>query len=100
MNLANNFPYQWGYDEEGSSLDPCQEDYRGASAASEPETKAVVDFFQSISPALGIVYASPGLNYEHPYSYTIDEELEAEHIKIYKGIWDVVPEGYTWGTRG
>jgi hypothetical protein len=33
----------WGYDNIGSSPDPCDETYRGASAFSEPESQAVRD---------------------------------------------------------
>ena len=36
-----NFDEHWGYDNEGSSADPADETYRGPSAVSEPETKAM-----------------------------------------------------------
>jgi hypothetical protein len=36
-----NYPTHWGYDDEGSSPIPSSETYRGASAGSEPETKAL-----------------------------------------------------------
>jgi hypothetical protein len=36
-----NFPEHFGYDNEGSASDPADETYRGPSAASEPETKAM-----------------------------------------------------------
>ena len=36
-----NFPTKWGYDNEGSSVDPAGETYRGLSPASEPETRAM-----------------------------------------------------------
>jgi hypothetical protein len=36
-----NFPEHWGYDNEGSSPDLADETYRGPSAGSEPETKAM-----------------------------------------------------------
>jgi murein tripeptide amidase MpaA len=36
-----NFPTNWGLDEEGASNDPTSETYRGPSAGSEPETKAM-----------------------------------------------------------
>ncbi|CAG2101594.1 unnamed protein product [Medioppia subpectinata] len=37
-----NFGYQWGG--QGASTNPCSETYRGPSAFSEPETKAVSDY--------------------------------------------------------
>ncbi|MGW1071811.1 M14 family zinc carboxypeptidase [Streptomyces sp. NPDC002537] len=41
VDLNRNFPYKWGYDNEGSSPRPASETYRGPSPASEPETRAL-----------------------------------------------------------
>ncbi|MEU8206015.1 M14 family zinc carboxypeptidase [Streptosporangium sp. NPDC049046] len=41
VDLNRNFAYKWGYDNEGSSDNPASQTYRGPSAQSEPETKAV-----------------------------------------------------------
>jgi carboxypeptidase T len=43
VDLNRNFGYKWGYDNNGSSPDPCAETFRGASAFSEPETQAIRD---------------------------------------------------------
>ena len=43
VDLNRNYSYQWGLDS-GSSSNPCDETYRGPSAASEPETQAMMDF--------------------------------------------------------
>jgi hypothetical protein len=45
-----NFPYKWGYDNEGSSPNTADETYRGPSAGSEPETKAQIGLYQKIRP--------------------------------------------------
>ncbi len=45
-----NFPKNWGRDEEGSASDPADDTYRGPSAASEPETKAMQRLFNEIHP--------------------------------------------------
>ena len=45
-DLNRNFPYNWGCCG-GSSTNQCDTTYRGASAASEPETQAVVNYIQS-----------------------------------------------------
>ncbi len=39
VDLNRNYPFKFGYDNEGSSgsYNMCQEDYRGPKAASEPE---------------------------------------------------------------
>jgi hypothetical protein len=45
-----NFAEHWGYDNEGSSPDPADETYRGPSAASEPETRAMAGLINRIKP--------------------------------------------------
>jgi hypothetical protein len=45
-----NFDAHWGYDNEGSSEDPASETYRGPSAASEPETRAMQGLIDRIKP--------------------------------------------------
>jgi hypothetical protein len=47
-----NFNEHWGYDDEGSSPDPADETYRGPSAASEPETKAMQGLINKIKPRM------------------------------------------------
>ncbi|MEV5946619.1 M14 family zinc carboxypeptidase [Streptomyces sp. NPDC051993] len=53
-----NFPYKWGYDNEGSSPDPADETYRGPSAGSEPETKALDSFEKRVHFNYAINYHS------------------------------------------
>ncbi|MFI6050153.1 M14 family zinc carboxypeptidase [Streptomyces violascens] len=53
-----NFPYKWGYDNEGSSPDPASETYRGPSAGSEPETKALDSFEKRVHFNYAINYHS------------------------------------------
>ena len=45
-----NFDEHWGYDNEGSSPDPSDETYRGPSAGSEPETRAMQGLIDRIKP--------------------------------------------------
>ncbi len=45
-----NFAEHWGYDNEGSSPDRADETYRGPSAGSEPETKAMQDLIKRVKP--------------------------------------------------
>ncbi|GAA2520233.1 MULTISPECIES: M14 family metallopeptidase [Streptomyces] len=58
VDLNRNFPYKWGYDDEGSSPNPTSQTYRGASPGSEPETKAIDAFQKRIGFAYGINYHS------------------------------------------
>ncbi|QUW82733.1 immune inhibitor A [Streptomyces mirabilis] len=58
VDLNRNFAYKWGYDDEGSSPNPTNETYRGASPGSEPETKALDAFEKRIGFTYGINYHS------------------------------------------
>ncbi|SEQ55775.1 Immune inhibitor A peptidase M6 [Streptomyces sp. yr375] len=58
VDLNRNFPYKWGYDDEGSSPNPTSQTYRGASPGSEPETRALDAFEKRIGFAYGINYHS------------------------------------------
>jgi carboxypeptidase T len=42
VDLNRNYPYQWGYDNVGSSPYPDDDTYRGPSAGSEPEVQALM----------------------------------------------------------
>ncbi|GAA3526564.1 zinc carboxypeptidase [Aeromicrobium flavum] len=53
-----NFRTKWGWDNEGSSPDPASETYRGPSAGSEPETKALDSLFRRIGFEFYINYHS------------------------------------------
>lgn len=48
VDLNRNSSFKWGGS--GASTDPCNEIYRGPSAASEPETAAVEAYLRSIFP--------------------------------------------------
>jgi hypothetical protein len=41
VDLNRNYPYKWGYDNEGSSPSISSETYRGTGPSSEPETQAM-----------------------------------------------------------
>ncbi|EST22564.1 M14 family metallopeptidase [Streptomyces roseochromogenus] len=58
VDLNRNFPYKWGYDDEGSSPNPTSETYRGASPASEPETRALDAFEKRVGFTYAVNYHS------------------------------------------
>ncbi|MFD8041106.1 M14 family metallopeptidase [Streptomyces bauhiniae] len=58
VDLNRNFGYKWGYDDEGSSPSPASETYRGPSANSEPETRALDALEKRVRFAYGINYHS------------------------------------------
>ncbi|TKJ40563.1 hypothetical protein CEE36_09245 [candidate division TA06 bacterium B3_TA06] len=43
VDINRNYPYMWGYDNQGSSPDPGEETYRGPEPGSEPETQSVMN---------------------------------------------------------
>lgn len=44
VDLNRNYPYQWAYDNDGSSPYTDEDTYRGPSGGSEPETQAMMEF--------------------------------------------------------
>ncbi|MBC2877189.1 MULTISPECIES: M14 family metallopeptidase [Streptomyces] len=60
VDLNRNFPYKWGYDNEGSSPDPDSETYRGPAPASEPETRALDAFEKRVRFSYAVNYHSAG----------------------------------------
>lgn len=58
VDLNRNYPYKWGYDNEGSSPDITNQTYRGTAPASEPETRAIDDFSARIGFEFVINYHS------------------------------------------
>ena len=48
VDLNRNYGYMWGYNDLGSTgwEDVCRDDYRGPSAFSEPETRAIRDLIE------------------------------------------------------
>lgn len=57
VDINRNYPTNWGACN-GSSSWKSSETYRGASAASEPETNVLMDFVASIKPVFNISYHS------------------------------------------
>jgi carboxypeptidase T len=57
VDINRNYPYAWGTCN-GSSGYKYAQDYRGASAASEPETNVMMNFVKEIRPVFDISYHS------------------------------------------
>ncbi|MER5730891.1 M14 family zinc carboxypeptidase [Streptomyces sp. NPDC002138] len=58
VDLNRNFPYKWGYDNEGSSAELTSETYRGPKAESEPETVALDSFEKRVGFRYAVNYHS------------------------------------------
>ena len=70
VDLNRNYGYQWGYDNSGSSPTASSDTYRGPSAFSEPETRAVRDFASTLHPSIGFSMHSYEGRYLNPWGYT------------------------------
>ncbi len=99
IDLNRNFGYKWGYDNLGSSPDPCASTYRGPSAFSEPESQAIRDLailknygthFNMHTHGGYILYPWGYINQETPDSLTYREF--AALLTSYSG--------YTYGYGG
>ncbi len=66
VDINRNYPYAWNSCR-GSSGSRYAQDYRGESAGSEPETRVMMNFVQSIRPVLSISYHSYSEIVIYPY---------------------------------
>jgi hypothetical protein len=96
VDLNRNYGYQWGYDNTGSSPTPSSETYRGATAWSEPETRAVRDIVQQTRPAIAFTMHSVAGRYLNPYGYT-DIVVAYEYYAEFAGDFSAA-NGYLYGT--
>jgi hypothetical protein len=71
VDLNRNYGYKWGYSDNGSSPEPASEIYRGSQAFSEPETKAIRDFFLKKAFQGMISYHSFSQSIMYPWGYTV-----------------------------
>lgn len=71
VDLNRNYPYRWGYDEEGSAGEESDDTYRGPSPASEPETRANMDLVERIKPAFSVSYHSYGPLLLYPQGWQV-----------------------------
>jgi len=69
VDLNRNYSYQWGYDNTGSSPTTSSEIYRGPSAFSEPETRAIRDFCAQRHFTCFLSYHSYGELLLYPWGY-------------------------------
>ncbi|MEO6130701.1 MAG: M14 family metallopeptidase, partial [Saprospiraceae bacterium] len=79
VDLNRNFGYRWGYDNEGSSNNMGSSTYRGPSAFSEPETKAIQYLCFTHDFKIALNYHSYGNLLITPWGYedvnTIDSTI-------------------------
>jgi Zinc carboxypeptidase len=72
VDLNRNFPEHWNFDDEGSGTIFSDETYRGPSAASEPETQAMIGLMETIRPVYHISYHSFGQLLLYPFGFQVN----------------------------
>ncbi|MFQ5460502.1 MAG: M14 family metallopeptidase, partial [Anaerolineae bacterium] len=58
VDLNRNFDAHWGYDNDGSDIEPLSDTYRGPEAASEPETQAMQGLLNRVHFVFQVNYHS------------------------------------------
>lgn len=101
MDINRNYGAGWGHDS-GSSPHPCDEDYRGPSSFSEPETCAVRDLLTTYPVTTALSYHSYGDLYVMPFGTKRESSPEvfrsADDYYFYRNMSTVLPSGATLGT--
>ncbi len=99
VDLNRNYGYMWGYDNQGSSPNPPDDDYRGPSAFSEPEVQAIRELCDVAQPQVAINYHAYGEYIITPWGYTNayppapDDEIFLSMADTMSANWN----GYTYG---
>lgn len=104
VDLNRNYDFMFDVDVEGSDPEPCEEDYRGPSPFSEPETAAVRDLVEARGNAgapfrTALNYHSFGRAINVPFSNKHADQPQALDAAIIDGLVDGMSEstGYTSG---
>ncbi|MBN2893218.1 MAG: immune inhibitor A [Bacteroidales bacterium] len=82
VDINRNYPYQWGYDDDGSSPYTYDETYRGASAGSEPEIQAMMEFVESHEFIIANNHHTYSNLMLYPYGY--DENAVNPDLEIFR----------------
>ncbi len=99
VDLNRNYAFKFNYDQEGASNHPCDEDFRGPYAFSEPETKAIKNFVESENGKkikIAFNYHSYGNILIMPFNF---EEADSRSLSLnythqYNVYKDFVKEGH------
>ena len=82
VDLNRNYSYMWGYDNQGSSSDGCDETYRGTGPFSEPETQVIRDFVENHNFPLAFNYHSYSNLLIYPFGYEYQNSAPQEDVDI------------------
>ena len=82
VDLNRNYPYQWGFNDSGSSPNTASETYRGPSPGSEPEIQMIMEFCNSHEFQIALNYHTYGNLLIYPWGYVDGPSPDDE---IFKG---------------
>ncbi|MEO1262636.1 MAG: M14 family zinc carboxypeptidase [Bacteroidota bacterium] len=82
VDLNRNYPFQWGFDDDGSSPNTSSETYRGPSPGSEPETQMIMEFCNAHEFQIALCYHTHGDLLIYPWGYVDGPSPDDE---IFKG---------------
>ncbi|MBX7046054.1 MAG: immune inhibitor A [Ignavibacteria bacterium] len=108
VDLNRNYSFGWGYDNSGSSPDPCSDTYRGPSANSEPESQAVKNLIDAILPKISFSAHSVAGRYLNPFGFKdssvayeiysdFSSDFSSENDYLYGTVWQML-DYYSNGT--
>jgi len=80
VDLNRNYPYMWGYDNQGSSPDSSRETYRGPAPASEPETQSVINLCKEHEFVTALNFHSYSNLFIYPWGY---QSVQCEDSSAY-----------------
>ena len=99
VDLNRNFGYQWGYDNQGSSPDPCASTYRGESAFSEPESQAIRDLAIAKNYGTHFNMHTHGGYILYPWGYINEETPDSLTYREFAALLTSY-SGYAYGSGG
>lgn len=82
VDINRNYPYQWAFDDSGSSGYPDDETYRGPSAGSEPEVQMMMNYCQTRNFLIANNHHTYSNLMLYPYGY--DENAVNTEIELFE----------------
>jgi hypothetical protein len=101
VDLNRNYSLGWGFDNSGSSPDPCSDTYRGPSANSEPESQAVKNLIDAVHPKISFSAHSVAGRYLNPFGYRdssvayeiysdFSSDFSSQNDYLYGTVWQML----------
>ncbi|MBU2501810.1 hypothetical protein KJ682_10825 [bacterium] len=99
VDLNRNYPYQWGYDDVGSSPTPSSDVYRGPTAGSEPETQAMMAFINGREFVVGNSVHTYSNLLLYPWGFHTGSTADDAKFDMMAAVM-CSQNGYTYGQPG